>query len=243
MNKNQFYDILLMFLIYLFSACFPWNLIFHNDVYLLISAQIILSAIVLAYLIYMIRYRGYVYPPRRNRWMNILLFIPVIVICFSNYLYLPFYQYQSINSFSLYTWLWIILTVFTVINEEILFRYILLHTLTFDKPIMRILVSSLIFALFHISHFLTTFNPYYLLSVVYTFALGMVLGLLYQYGKSLTMCIIFHFLFNLCNDVLFSTFFIINNQIGMVVVSSIVGVVVAIYLASLYLLRFKKEDF
>ena len=243
MNRNQVNNILLMFLVYLFCSSFPWHIIFKGNAYLIITMQILLSFLCMGYLLYSIRTNGLVFPQRRIRVNNILLFAPLLVVCFSNYLYLPFYSYNSINGFSWYTVLVIVLTIIVCINEELLFRYILLHTLTFDKPIIRILISSLIFALFHIARFFSSFNPYDLLVVLYAFGLGMILGLLYQYGKSLVACIIFHFVFNLFNDILFSSLFVIHNQTGMIIVSLVIALIAAIYLSILYFLKFKKEDF
>ena len=79
-----------------------------------------------------------------------------------------------------------------------------------------------------------------LLQTVYTFGLGILLGFLYEYGYSLTACVVLHFTFNLVNDVLFVHLGCMPSDLAFYLCAIGTGVIVGIYLVLIYLLYFRK---
>lgn len=238
--KNKVYNILIIFLLYLFLVCFPWNLI-NSDIYFVYWMQIITLVIYLPLSLYLMKRWDLFTKPKKISIKDIALLSPLVVICFSNYFYLIFYQ-DYFYSFANHYWVLLVLTIINVVIEEILFRYILLNHLPINNKLLKIVVAALIFALFHMSRFISSFNFYDLIAVAYSFGLGVVLGFIYEYGHSLLATIIFHFLFNFFNDILFIIMFSINHDGVFIAVSCVVALLAAIYLVFLYIFRYKKQE-
>ena len=111
--------------------------------------------------------------------------------------------------------------------------------------VYRIGVSSLVFALCHLSVFLSTFNPGDLIVVAYTLPLGILLGLTLMLSKSIIPAIVIHFLFNSFNQVIFSMFSysaLDNKAIFIyIVVNVVVSLVIASYLAIVLIIKRKQQ--
>ncbi len=92
--------------------------------------------------------------------------------------------------------------------EEIVFRGLILGALKGNMPrIAAILLSALAFSLIHLP------SP---IALGYTFVLGLILGFVFYYTKSLLPCILAHTLFNATNYLLF-----IPKNIGLYIVLAI----------------------
>mgnify|MGYP002336023250 CR=1 FL=1 len=94
----------------------------------------------------------------------------------------------NINSFSRYIISLIVIGLLPAIFEETFFRGGLQNFLTrwFKGPWMAIILTSIIFSIIHLSFY----------GFLVRFALGVVLGFIFYYSKSLWLSILFHFLFN-----------------------------------------------
>lgn len=94
----------------------------------------------------------------------------------------------NINSFSRYIISLIVIALLPAIFEETFFRGAMQNMLTrwFKGPAIAIILTSIIFSIIHLSFY----------GFLVRFALGIVLGYLFYYSRSLWLCIIFHFLFN-----------------------------------------------
>jgi membrane protease YdiL (CAAX protease family) len=94
----------------------------------------------------------------------------------------------NINSFPRYLISMIVIGLLPGIFEEVCFRGGLQNILVrwFKKPWIAILVTAILFSVIHISYY----------GFLVRFALGIVLGLIFYYSRSLWLAIIFHFLYN-----------------------------------------------
>ena len=240
LTNNQI-DALILILGYLFCASFPFSLFIKNNDILVNTLSFVL---ILAYLLFIITFLILNKKIKINRnpinIKNILLISPSLVVVISNYFYLFFVKSSfQITSSIIYQ---LCLTVIVVTLEELLFRGILFSELKEEKPLTRILITSVLFGLCHISRFFSSFNPIDLLSVLYTFALGLVIGLLYEYGGSLISAIIFHFLFNFLNQNMFECFKIENDNYIAYILSNIsIALIAGGYLLFIYLKILKKS--
>lgn len=240
LTNNQI-DALILILGYLFCASFPFSLfIKNNDVLVNTLSFILILAYLTFIIIFLILNKKIKISRNPINIKNILLISPSLIVVVSNYFYLFFVKSSfEITSSIIYQ---LCLTVIVVTLEELLFRGILFSELKEEKPLTRILIASALFGLCHISRFFSSFNPIDLLSVLYTFALGLVIGLLYEYGGSLISAIIFHFLFNFLNQNMFECFKIENdNYIAYILVNVSIALIAGGYLLLIYLKTLKKS--
>ncbi len=94
----------------------------------------------------------------------------------------------QITSFSKYIISLFVIAFLPAFVEETFFRGGMQNFLTrwFKEPWVAIILTSVIFSLIHLSYY----------GFLVRFALGMVLGLIFYYSRSLWLNILFHFLFN-----------------------------------------------
>lgn len=240
--SNGMIDALILISLYLVFASFPFSLIFKDDLILSTTLSICLVFLYFVFMIiYIIKSKTIKIEKRIFNLKHTLLILPSIIITVSNYFYLL--STNCVFTFSNTTLLNIGFTFIIVIVEELLFRGVLFPELKNFKPLQRILISAGIFGICHINRFLSTFNPLDLIIILYTFGLGIVLGLLYEYGGSLLSVIIFHLLYNVFNQVLFNCFVIKDmNYPIYYLINCIIGLAVAIYLGLIYFFIFRKID-
>ncbi|MEO6683696.1 MAG: type II CAAX endopeptidase family protein [Ginsengibacter sp.] len=94
----------------------------------------------------------------------------------------------KINSLNKYFISLILIGILPAIFEEILFRGVLQNVLTkwFKGPWVAIILTAFVFSIIHASFY----------GFFVRFALGIILGLVFYYSRSLWLVIIFHFLYN-----------------------------------------------
>lgn len=171
-----------------------------------------------------------------------LMVLPLFIIAFSNLLIFPYYSnYSALSEPSMWInfFLKIIFYGLIAVNEEIVFRKILLLNLDFS-PIASIFFCSLIFAAIHLVNISSvSMIPQTLIQVGYTFVLGIILSFAYLVGGNLIYPILIHVLFNICNNVIFTSFY--NGGINYVyyLINVGVGALTCIYL--FYLFERKKD--
>lgn len=129
---------------------------------------------------------------------NSLLVIPTLLLMFFiTYIFSKFFVVKI--SFNItHVYLFVVLTIFVAINEELFFRVLPNHLYKTKPLILKLLVSTLMFALAHFG--------YGIYGVLQAFFLGLVLYLFYNYTKNYLLNIILHFLYNMI------TYFL-NNSI------------------------------
>ena len=205
-NKKQILDILLLGFVFLFVVAFPFDLWIH-DVHYLLLAQTLAR---LAYAVFFWIYRHYSSlqkEKREIRGKNLAILSPIVLLCGCNFVYLSIVGFIGPDLGD--GWLFalkILLSLVTAAAEECFFREALLRHLSFSKPFINILVSSAIFGLVHILTFISSHNPFDLLQIAYATGIGIVCGFLYHYGGSLLSAFVFHALFNILNNDVYSLF-------------------------------------
>lgn len=214
-NKKALY-IGIALLIYIIIVSFPTYLIVKDDIVLRYSIEVGLRT---AYLIFIILFSIFTkiaksYTGKTKFW-NMLLLAPLFFVAFFNLFYwevvchLPFgtmgeqikdiFYRDGVNSFQILRFVCIIITV---VEEELLFRYILQRNLLLGHKVIRILVTS---AIFTGCHFFTMLydaagliQPWQLIELIFVFGVGIILGFLYEYTNNIIYPIAFSFIYSLC---------------------------------------------
>ena len=238
-------DLLLFALLFVFVAAFPVDLIPLDLTYQLL-VRIGLRLLLLTYYIYIIvKYKIKVFGNANIR--NLLLCLPFFIVCGSN-----FVASSIVGGFAGPTLspidmtLTTILTLFVAISEEIVFRLFIHNNLLVSSSIKRIFYSASIFALMHLLNMVNVRTVASLITVliqaVYTFGLGILLGVMYEYSYSLVGCVILHFCFNFFNDTLFEYFGGNPSPLSFYLTAAVCGVIVLTYAVLITLLYFQKHD-
>ena len=241
MLKSKIIDIAIITLLYIGICTFPTNLLTSSEIFYYLIEALLMVAMLLFIILY-VRAHRYLKPDKQpTDFKVLLLFIPVVVVAISNFLYAWILK-EPIHA--LFNWanpLQVLFIALLVTVEELIFRHLLLGNIERGKPIVRIIIAAGIFALCHLTHFFSTFNPADLVVVAYSFGLGIVLGLIYFYSHNLIACIGLHFLFNFCNDFLFVRLYTVSNLLWYYLINGIVALVVGLYVLGLYLLKLRKN--
>lgn len=244
--KFKFVDLLLFSLLFIFVNSFPIELI-TSDPVLILVIRISLRALLLAYDIYIL-WKNRINIFKFANYRNVGLFIPFILICFSNIIAAGLAGSQftlAVNPIILS--LTILYYLLGVILEELLFRYFIQTSLVYASSLKRIFASAGIFALFHLLNIVNISQVSQLISlasqVVYAFGLGLLLALIYEYSYSIPACICLHFLFNFFNKIFVTNIYIISiPDIYYYLTAVVIGVIVGVYALLIYLLVLRRND-
>ena len=240
-NKNNLLDFLISLCFFIFLVCFPIDLLSKN-IYIIYSFQIIVRIIFIIYILLYLMFKKKLFVISIKSKLNDLFFIPFLLIVFNNLIFLLFKQKEVGFTYDFTFVLQIILTITVSISEELLFRVYIHSILNINNKILKIIISSLIFGLFHIVYFLSSFDPYDLIIIIYTFGLGLVLGFVYEFSENnFIYIIIIHFLFNFLNKDLFLRLFNGTNDYIFYIVSIIVSLITLIYGLLIYFMYFKNK--
>ena len=239
MSKNKIYDILIIILLDIGLSCLPFGLIPISLSWIYIF-QIIAQFLTFFLIKLVLKKSQLICEKKECNSKLIPLFIPIFLVCFSNF----FCLFDSANSLCLdinfESILRIVLSICVAFNEEVIFRTLLLNNMNKESPsLFRIVLSSAIFAACHLTHFFSSFNPGDLIVVAYTFGIGIILGMIYLYTGSFIWAFIFHALYNVANSVLTSEW--IAGRSSFYLVNIIVTVVAAVYLTLIYFFKLKSE--
>lgn len=207
--KLSLTDLLIYLLIFIFVVCLPVDLL-RLPVEVELTILISLRVTLLAFYIYVIL-KNKIKIFGNNSIKELLIFLPFFLICFSNvFASLIYGGFVGPSSNGLVLFLKILLCLFGAILEEILFRLFIQNALVKYRPIGRIILSALIFALCHLINAANARSVdafvNVLLQTVYTFGFGLIIAFIYEYSHSLIFVTILHFVFNLFNDVLYQFF-------------------------------------
>lgn len=229
MKKNRIYNFLILMLLYIAFACFPFELIIRNSsvicLWCRIGVQILFS--ICSFLVVKFKTDFDIKLKARNLKMMFIL-APTIIVVASNFMYLAFVPTDIIISYTTEVLLKILLTVFVVLNEEFIFRLLLINNIEEGSNWKKILISAGLFAVCHLTTFISTLNPYDLIVPVYTFALGVLLAIIFVKTNSIEMCAVFHLLFNLINSILFEMIVPSVSNIGFYFLGNIIPVILVV---------------
>ncbi len=240
MTKSKLLDTLILILVYIGISCLPFSLFGLSETLVLIFR--ILGQLVIFFLFRLILKKSPLkFKERTYNRTNMIFFIPVFILCFSNFFNLLNPANYIEFSFSVDLALALTLSFCVAFNEEYLFRSIIIDNIeSSEKPIVKVVISASIFAACHLTSFFSTFNPIDLIQVVYTFGLGIVLGMIYVYTESLWYCVLFHFAYNLVNSDFAQFIKYPNVDYLYFLINASVGLIVAVYLVIIYFLFLRK---
>ena len=241
MKKSKLIDFLIIILVYIGLSCFPFGLIIKDESlsWLILTLQIVVQAGLLTFIILFTIFKTELnYKFGKINIVNTLLLLPTLIVCFTNLINLRAadVSYGVVADVNLF--LNILLTIFIVVNEEIIFRLLFINNLEIKNKVLVILLTAGVFGICHITHFLTSFDPVDLLVIVYTFLLGLLLGFAYLFTKCIYPCIVIHLLFNIFNSVLFPHF---SLDWTYILITAIIVVIVAVYVILLFIIKMHKE--
>lgn len=242
MTKSKLLDTLILILIDIGISCLPFTL-FGIENTLLYIFQILGQFVIFFLFRLVLKKSPLKFKERTYNRRNMFFFIPVFVLCFSNFFNLLNPANYIKFSFSIDLVLLIVLSFCVAFNEEYLFRSVIIDNLdSSEKPIVKVIISASIFAACHLTVFFSSFNPIDLIQVVYTFDLGIVLGLMYVYGECLWYCVLFHFAYNAINSNLAGEWIKYERMDFLYyLINTLVGLVIAAYLFAIYFLILKKS--
>ena len=237
--KIKLYTAIILLLLYIAVTSLPFTLWINDVAGKIIDITLKIGFIVFAYFS-IDRYQlcKIKYLPDKN-W-KLLLFIPLVVLTFSNWIFVWIFNSPLNNSINggIFT-LTLFATLVTVFCEELLFREIIHEALReyIKKDYLLILLSAGIFAT---AHFINFFGGMDILAVLaqvgYTFVLGLILGLLKEKKAGFVALVVFHLLFNVFNNDLFSLMYQGGWNFEFVFINVAIGLVVVIYGIGMYFL-------
>ena len=142
-----------------------------------------------------------------------------------------------------YLVLFLLEIVLRAVIEEMFFRMIIFNMLRYKKPIVRILSSAGIFALFELIGFFQTFEIVStLIDMGMAFIIGIFLGFIREYTKSIYPCMVFHFLDLFLAEIFPALFFVFTDATLFMVLYFGLPVLALVYCGIIYLCYFKDQD-
>ena len=225
---------------------FSW---FIEDPNAVFGCQIGLKALLLAYFIWECS-------RKENRKLFVinrltpsaLLWIPLLLPCFSNLLYSSFFSGAFVvpeDGFRVV--LLFIDDLVVALMEEIIFRgllYFFFLDLFKSKKkgvVYAILLSSAVFACLHLVNIFSSDPLAVLLQMGYSFVLGLVLCAVYAGGENIILPIVGHFLFNAINDTLSSSFFVFKTDMPYLIWSLLFAVFGLLYATIVFIVMNKRK--
>lgn len=236
MSRNKIFDFLIVMLVYLAFSCFPFELFIKGDAWIIDVCRIGVQIGLIIFDILYLKYRSCLdIKLNKTNFKNLLLLLPCVIVCFSNFLYFAFEPQQFGMNFQNEALLYVGLYALVATNEEIIFRLCFFNNVNNKNSLKTILIGAGIFGLCHLTGFISNpTDPSLLLVVLYTFAFGILLSIGYVSTNSLWFTIILHFIFNTCNDVLYESMSLgIDSWLYYILANGIVVVVVGLYLVYL----------
>lgn len=243
-RRKYIYDLLLLITLYLvISTNFYDKYIMFEWLYYVVKFTLHIGYLVLAFIF--IRKNNLDRPKFKKPTLEILLFIPFVIVTLSNFIFALFARDLIVREVDPLHLLidGIVLNSFIVIAEELLFRALLLtFFLREQTPLKSILYSSLIFGAVHIVNIssVTTILPG-LVQVAYTFFLGLLVATAYYFTENFIVPVLFHLAFNFFNDNLFSALFSYEAGVLFYTINSVIVVLSLAYGVFLYYYLTRKK--
>ena len=244
MDKKRLYSMLYLICLILLINSIPFNMVIDNKI-ILFLITLCIKIISIVYIVKYIKKENLNALHIQPITTKDLKLIPLLLLCFSNFI-VSLVQQQQINEhIDLFT---IITGLFTTIGvgiiEELLFRsQVLEEFLKHKNKLQSLLYSSLIFGSVHLLNISSLGSiPIILVQVCYTFFLGTILAFIYLNCKNILLPIIFHILFNFINDILVIQLFPIKWDLTFFVVNILIGIIVITYAILISRKIFMKEE-
>jgi len=244
-QRNRWFSIAILGCVYLICASMPFSLFIKDEMWCFIATLILKSAFFVFAFFYIKKEKLFTKHISKPKIAD-LLFIPLLLICMSNFMYAFIMQpgTRDINGTSLVKAS--ILTLFITLSEELVFRTILLEEFLSNtklKPIYSILITSGIFGLTHLVNISSLESiPTVLMQCGYAFVIGLLFSFVYYERRNIIYPFIFHFLFNFLNNDLYGEMFTINYGWEYYLINIAVGFIVLVYAFLLYLFLEKKKE-
>lgn len=253
-NKKNIYIVVILF-IYLAIISFPTYLL-TSDLYVLYGVELGLRIGYLIFiLIFTILTKMFKTYTGKTRFSNLFLLLPLFFVAFFNVFYLAVITKSSIpnpldavfksngnNTLEILKFLSLIVMV---VEEEILFRFIIQRNITFGHKIVRILITSALYALAYFFAMLYDMrgiiNPIELISIIFVFGIGIILGFLYEYTNNIIVPITFSMIYTICNEMLYKISLSNANYKYYVTVSCFLAGA-ALYLVIFYFFMLRREN-
>lgn len=257
-NKNILY-ITIALVIYVLIISFPTYLFCPDDQDLCYMIEIILRTV---YLVFIVLFSIFTMLAKsytgKTKWLNMLILSPVFVVAFFNIIYFRvtgssvetlghmisnvFYS-DGVNTHEILRFVSVIITV---VEEEILFRFLLQRNLNLGHKFVRISITAAVFA---VCHFFTMLydgygkieNPLQLLEILFVFGIGIIIGVLYEYSNNIFYSMTFNMIFSLCVRV-FPISLTTSVGYNIYIASLIFGAFAAAYLCLFYFVILKKDQ-
>ena len=258
-NKNILY-ISIALVLYVIFISFPTYLFVPDDIVMRYVVEIILRTV---YLIFIVLFSIFTKLAKKytgkTRWWNMLILLPLFFVAFFNIFYLRVVTGSSIDSYwnnigAMFTSpnehtfeiLKFVSIVLTVVEEELLFRFILQKNLSLGHKFVRIAVTAAVFAA---CHFFTMLydgagiieNPLQLLEILFVFGIGMILGVLYEYSNNIFYSMSFNMIFSLGASV-FPIAITTSSGYKLYLTASLFFIGAAAYICLFYFVILKKEQ-
>ena len=257
-NKNILY-ITIALVIYVLFISFPTYLFVKDDPDLAFIIEIILRAV---YLVFIVLFAIFTKLAKsytgKFKWMNMLYLLPLFVVAFFNIFYLKVVTHSSTES------LWTNVSnlfysqgvntsnilrfsamIIMVVEEEILFRFILQKNLNLGHKFVRIAITAAVFTACHFFAMLYDtaglVEPLELLKLFFIFGIGMILGVLYEYTNSILYSMSFNMIFSL-GTLFYPISLVTNNTYKIYLTASIFTLFAAAYICVFYFFILKKEQ-
>ena len=255
MRNKKFWYLFLVIAIYVVIVSFPTYLITTNAI-IKYSVEVGLRT---AYLIFIILFSIFTKIAKpytgKTRYLNIIILLPIFFVAFFYLFYWgvvtqssisgifdPIFNSNGNNTGEILEFTAIVLMV---VEEEILFRFLLQKNILMGHKIVRILITSAAFTLCHfffmLYHFNGIINPIELIELVFIFGVGFILGFLYEYTNNLAVPIIFSLIFQIWKRLLPMVTFATADWKFYVTLSSFT-VFAAAYLLIFYFVILKREN-
>ena len=257
-NKNILY-ITIALVIYVILISFPTYLFIKDDPDLCYLIEIILRSV---YLVFIILFSIFTKLAKsytgKTRWLNMLILLPLFFVAFFNVFYLRVVAGSSIES------LWSNITkvfysdgvntheilrfssvVITVVEEEILFRFLLQKNLSLGHKFVRIAITAAVYTACHFFGMLYYgyghIDPLQLLELLFVFSIGMILGVLYEYSNNIYYSMGFNMIYSLQASIFPIA---ITTTVGykIYLTSALFAVGAAAYICLFYFVILKKEQ-
>lgn len=253
-NKKRWY-IAIALLIYLSFISFPTYLL-TKDLYVLYGVELGLRAAFLVFIVlFSIFTKMFKTYTGKTKFANVFLLLPLFFVAFFNLFYLGIVTRSSIsnpleavfvpNGNNALEILKFSTIVVTVVEEELLFRFIIQRNLEIGHKISRIFITSLMFT---VCHFFTMLYdsqgilvPIELISLVFVYGIGVILGFLYEYTNNIIVPITFSMIYSICNGMLYHIS-LANAKFDYYITVACFFAGAAIYLFIFYFLMLKREN-
>lgn len=251
-NKKNF--ILIMYLYAFLCAFFPYskiaNLFIEGD--LVVDISFIISRLILTVLPFIIYKFCTVDLIKDNKKYNILLILPILIVCLNNFPLISVFLDKLSVSSEVKLWIIHIFKCFSAsLMEEFVFRAVI-FTLLYDlllenknRVLLSIIISSALFGLLHIVNLFAGEHIFYVvIQVGYSFLTGVLFSLSFLITKKMIIPILLHFIYNFGG--LLQENGIISGQIWcvyQVIETAIISVIIGVFVLYLILKINKKEQY